>query len=150
MALAPHPGVHAAHRRAHHQAQVIDAQPFGEQAVLRFDHVGVAVLRKLRAQAVAGLGGLAVADAVGQHDEVARGVERLARAKQLAGELGPDELRAAAAGAVPDEHGVAHDSLGILFRRCPACGSESSVRAAIAPFENWKSRNTKSPSTGAG
>ena len=44
------------------------------------------------------------------------GVERLAGAKQLARELGPDELRAAAAGAVADEHGVADDALRILLR----------------------------------
>ena len=70
MPLAPQPGVHAAHRRAHDEAQVIHAEPFGEQAVLRLHHVRVAVARELRAQAVARLAGLAVADAIGQHDEV--------------------------------------------------------------------------------
>ena len=116
MALAPYPGLHATHRRAHHQPQVIDAQTFGEKAVLRLDHVGVAVLRKFRAQAVAGLGGLAVSDGVDQHDEVASRVEGLASTKQLARELWPQELRSAAAGAVTDDHCIAHDSLGVLLR----------------------------------
>ena len=131
MALAPYPGVHAAHRRAHHQPQVIDAQAFREQPVLRLDHVAVAVLRKFRAQAVTGLGGLAVSDAVGQHDEVASRVEGLARAKQLARELRPHELRATAAGAVTDDHRIAHDSLGVLLRECPGCDSESAAREAL-------------------
>ena len=130
MALAPHPGVHAAHRRAHDQAQVIHAEAFGEQAVLRLDHVGVAVVRELRAQPVAGLGGFAVADAVGQHDEVLRRVERLARAEQLARELRPQELRAAAAGAVADEHRIAHDALARPSAACRACGSGCAARAA--------------------
>ncbi len=137
MPLAPHPGVHAAHRRAHDQPQVIDLQSFGEQAVLRFDHVGVAVLRKLRAQAVAGFGGLAVPDAVGQHDEVASGVERLSGAKQLTRELGPDELRAAAAGAVTDEHGIAHDALGVLLRcaQRPIVNPQFRQRFAVREME---------------
>jgi hypothetical protein len=41
-----------------------------------------------------------VADSVGQHDEEFRGIERLARAKQFAGEFRPDELRATARGPV--------------------------------------------------
>ena len=64
------------------------------------DHVVVAVARELHPQAVAGLGRLAVADAVGQDDVVLRDVEQLARAEELAGELRLQELRAAAARAV--------------------------------------------------
>ena len=45
------------------------------------------------------------------------GVEQLARAEQLAGELRADELRAAAARAVHDQHGVAHDALRVLAER---------------------------------
>ena len=91
----PQPGVHAAHRRAHHQPQVVHLQAFRQQPVLGLDHVVVAVAREPRAQAVARLARLAVADVVGQDDEVLRGVERLAGAEQLAGEAVGEELRAA-------------------------------------------------------
>ena len=116
MALTPYPGLHATHRRAHHQPQVIDAQAFREKPVLGLDHVAVAVLWKFRAQAVAGLGGLAVSDGVDQHDEVASRVEWLARTKQLAREFGSQELRTTAAGAVTDDHRISHHSLGVLLR----------------------------------
>jgi hypothetical protein len=43
----PQPGMHAAHRVAHHQPHMLDAQPLGQQAVVRVDHVGVVVLREL-------------------------------------------------------------------------------------------------------
>ena len=46
-----------------------------------------------------------------------RGVEQLAGAEQLAGEAVGEELRAAAGGAVHDQHGVAHDAGGVLARR---------------------------------
>ena len=46
MHLAPEPGVHAAHRRAEDQPQVIDVETFDEQAPLRLDHVAVAVAGK--------------------------------------------------------------------------------------------------------
>ena len=46
IALAPQPGVHAAHRRAHHEPQVVDAEALGDQPVLRLDHVVVAVARE--------------------------------------------------------------------------------------------------------
>ena len=113
----PQPRVHAAHRRAHHQPQVVHLQAFGQQAVLRLDHVGVAVAREPRAQAVARLARRAVADVVRQDDEVLRGVEQLAGAEQLAGEAVGEELRAAPGRAVHDQHGIAHDAGGVLPRR---------------------------------
>ena len=57
--LAPHPGVHASHRRAHHEPQMVHTQPFGEQPILRGDHVVVGVPREARVQPVARLGGFA-------------------------------------------------------------------------------------------
>ena len=54
-------------------------------------------------------------DVVGKDDEVARGVEQRCPAEQFAGKLGPDELRAASAGAVHDQHGVAHDAGCVAF-----------------------------------
>jgi hypothetical protein len=112
--FAPHPGLHAAHRRAHDQPQVIHPEALGEQPVLRIHHVVVAIAREFRAQAIAGLRRLAVADAVGHHDEVLVRVQDLPGAEQFAGEFGADELRTTAARAVSDEHGVAHDALRIL------------------------------------
>jgi len=63
-------------------------QPFRQQPVLRRHHVAIAVLRERRPQSVARLARLAVADVVHDHDVVRRGVQQLARAEQLAGELG--------------------------------------------------------------
>ena len=97
------------------------------------DHVAIAVARKPRAQAVARLARLAVADVVGQHDEVARDVEQLAGPEQLAGKAGADELRARSARAVHDQHGVAHDTLRVLPRRAVACGSGCAAPAASLP-----------------
>src|SRR5207248_1140903 len=64
MQLAPEPGVHSAHRGAHHEPRVIYAEPFREQAVLCFDHVEVTVAWKFRVHAVAWLGRFAVTDSV--------------------------------------------------------------------------------------
>ena len=44
--LAPHPRLHAAHRRAHHELEVVDLQPLGHQPVLRRHHVRVGVARE--------------------------------------------------------------------------------------------------------
>ena len=70
-------------------------------------------------QAVARLARVAVADVVGQDDEELRGVERLARPEQLAGELArPTNCAAGAAGAVHDQHRVAHHALRVLRTAC--------------------------------
>ena len=52
---APDPGMHAAHRIADHEPQMLDAEAFLDQAVLRVDHVLVIVFRKRRLHAVGGL-----------------------------------------------------------------------------------------------
>ncbi len=58
-----------------------------------------------------------MADRIGQDDEIARSVERLAGAEQFVGEEGPRrELRAAAAGAVQDHHGIVDKALGVAVR----------------------------------
>ena len=102
---APHPGLHATHRIADHQSQVLDAQAFGHQPVLRHDHVVVVVTRELGAQPVRRLRRLSGADGVRQDDEILGRVERLARAEQLAGERRRQQVRASAAGAVQHETG---------------------------------------------
>ena len=77
MQLAPEPGVHSAHRRSHHQSRVVDAEPFGEQAILRFHHVDITVMGKLRVEPVARLARFAVANSIGQDDEKLRRIQRL-------------------------------------------------------------------------
>ena len=70
------------------RAGVLDAEPLGDQPVLRIDHVVVTVFRKRRPRfASDGFADLAVADAVGNDDEILCRVERLARAEQFAGEV---------------------------------------------------------------
>ena len=104
---APDPRVHAAHRVAHHQPHVLDAEPFGQQAVLRRHHVVVVVARELGALAVRRLGRLAMADGIGQDDEVLGRVERLARAEQFAAECRRQHARRGAGGAMQHQHRLA-------------------------------------------
>jgi len=84
--------------------------------VLQRDHVGVLVLREAGVEAVAGLAGFSVADVVGQNDEVLGGVEELAGREKHAGEYRPEEIGAAAAGAVKDQDRVSGVSAGVFGR----------------------------------
>src|SRR5439155_15690569 len=105
--------------------------------VLRANHVVVRVLRKARVQAVARLARLPVADAVGQDDEVARGVEELTGAEELAAKGPRQKARARAAGAVKNEHGVADDARRVAPRRAdrPVVQSQLGERLAGAEAE---------------
>ncbi len=85
--------------------------------MLRAHHVVVGVFRETRVQAVARLARLAVTDAVGQDDEVPRGVERLSGAEQLAAERRATESLHRSAGAVQNHHRVAHDAARVAPRR---------------------------------
>ena len=111
--FSPDERVHAAHGRAHDESQVIDAEAFGDQAKMRRDHVVVVILREARVEAVAGLRGFSVADAVGKNDEIARRVEKLAGTEELSCELRLKELPPGAAGAVKDQDGVRDPSLRV-------------------------------------
>jgi hypothetical protein len=104
---APYPGLHAAHGVAYDQAQVLEPQVLSDQAVLRVHHVVVVVFGEGSAQAVGRFGGFAGADRVRQDDEIFAGVQRLARAKQLACKAGVDHAHARAGGAVQHQHGFA-------------------------------------------
>ncbi len=95
---------------------MVHAQALGEQLVLGLDHVVVVVVWEVRVQAVGGLGRLAVADAVGEHDEIARRVEQAAGREQHLRELRPDEVLALAAGAVQDHHRIDHMAGGVAPR----------------------------------
>jgi len=57
-----------------------------------------------------------VADIVGQDDEVTVRIQQLPGAEQHAGELRPEELLTRAAGAVQDQYGVGHVTLGVANR----------------------------------
>ena len=114
--LAPHPNVHAAHAGAHDQAQMVDVQAIDHQAVFSVHHVGVLVVREFGMQSPARATGLPVADVVGQDHVKLRHVQRLARPKQLARKDVAHELRAAAGGAVHDEHRVANHAVSIPLR----------------------------------
>ena len=104
MQFAPQPGMHSAHRRAHHQSGVIHSEAFSEQSVLRVDHVEITVAREFGVHAVAGLARFAVTDAVRQHDEKFRRIERLIFSKQLTGKFRANKLRAAAGRPVHDQN----------------------------------------------
>src|SRR5206468_6341865 len=65
---------------------------------------------KPRAKTIAGLARLAVADSIGQDDEVTGRVEQLAGAKQLAAERAREKPRAAPAGAMKNQHRIADNT----------------------------------------
>ena len=85
--------------------------------MLRADHVVVVVVGKLHAEAVGGLGGLAVADVVGEDEEVFGDVEGLAGAEEDVGEDGVEQGVGVAAGAVEKEDGVVDVAGGVAVRR---------------------------------
>ena len=91
-------------------------EAFGEHGVLGGDHVVVVVLGEVHVEAVGGLGGVAVADVVGEDEVVLGDVEGLAGAEEDVGEDGVEEGVGVAAGAVEEEDGV----VGVALRR--RCG----------------------------
>ena len=83
MADAPLQHLHAAHRRADHGDDMVDAELFLHQPVLRFHHVADGELRKSHARLGLGIarrGRQPVGDGVGADDKILVGVERLAGA----------------------------------------------------------------------
>ena len=128
---APDPGQHPAHRVAHDEAQMVDAEMVLHQIVLGRHHVVVVVFRERRPQAVGRLAAAAGSDRVGDDDEVLRGVERLTRPVQRAGEaLGEHALRAAGR-AMQHQHrlarGVADRRVAHLHLRHDLAGVEGEV-----------------------
>ena len=95
---------------------MINAESFGEQTVLRFNHVEVTVTREFRVHSVTRLARFAVADAVRQHDEEFRRIERLILPEQFASKLRANELRAATGCPVHDKNGIRRFALRILLR----------------------------------
>jgi hypothetical protein len=66
---------------------VIHAKAIDQQTVLQVHHVEVTVAGKFRTQAVARLARSAVTKAVGEDDEILRGVQGLPWSEQLAREV---------------------------------------------------------------
>src|SRR5437016_9999543 len=100
---------------------MINAESFGEQTVLRFNHVEVTVAREFRVHSVTRLARFAVADAVRQHDEEFRRIERLILPEQFASKLGANELRAATGCPVHDKNGIRRLAVRVFlwFTQCP-------------------------------
>ena len=71
-------------------------------------------MRKLRVEAVARLARAAVPDVVGQHDEIAGGVEELARTKQFARPVRGKKTATGSARAMENHYGIAHRSLRVF------------------------------------
>src|SRR6266567_4117540 len=94
---------------------MVYAQAFLEQLVLRGDHVVVVVLRKVGVHAVARLARFSMTDVVGKDDEIATGVEELAGTEEDVGKLRSEKLVSRTAGAVQDQDGVRHFSVGIAL-----------------------------------
>lgn len=115
---------------------MIDPQPVDQHAALRLDHVVIIIMGKGHAQAVAGLGGITVADIVGQDDEIAAHVERLAGAIKFVGKLRLQELRARSAGAVQDHHRIVDPPLGVAMRRADGAIMHPQFRQLLTRTES--------------
>src|SRR5438093_3937222 len=74
--------------------------------MLKVSHVGVVVVRKLPAQSVARLARFAVADAVGDDDEVLARIEKAARLEEHAFKVIVEKLLRRPASAVKDQHDI--------------------------------------------
>ena len=105
MRLRPDEGLHAAHGGAEDEAEVIDLHLVKHEA-LAADHVVVVVGGEVGVEAVGGFGAFAVANVVGEDEEVFGDVEWLAGAEEDVGEDGVEEGVGVAAGAVEQEDGV--------------------------------------------
>ena len=142
--FAPDEGLHAAHRGAEDEAEVVDVEAFEEHGVLAGDHVVVVVLGEVHAEAVGGLGGLAVADVVGEDEEVFGDVEGLAGAEEDVGEDGIEERVGVAAGAVEEEDGVVDVAGGVAMGCAEGEVVEVELREGLAVRSgSWRCRRRR-------
>src|ERR1041385_7707691 len=111
MFLAPNPRMHAAHRSAHHEPEMIHLQAVDEQPVLGVDHVEITVMRKPRMQAVARFAGFSMADAVRQNEKIFFSIEKLAAPEKFAGKFRPQKLCPGPRGPMQNQNGVASDTV---------------------------------------
>ena len=82
--FAPHESLHATHRRADEQMQMVHLQSLREKNLRRADHVRIIVVRKFRPQAVARFRGFSEAGAelIGKNQIIFRRIEQLAGAEE--------------------------------------------------------------------
>ena len=121
--------------------------PSIEHQVLAAHHVVVVVLREMHAQAVGGLGDFAVADVVGQDDEIfvrcrAAGRGRRARRRRA----GFSSEWRVAAGAVQQQHGVVDVAGGVAVGRAESEVVELEF-GRVSPVPKRKLVSTVTPST---
>ncbi len=135
VALAPQPRLHAAHRGAYHQTQVVYAEPLRQQPMLRAHHIVVGVARKARTQAVAGLARTAVPDAIGKDEEVARRVEQLPRAEQDARELVAQKGLPSPTRAMQEQHRVPRDPRRVAGQCAERSVVQPQLRQPLAALE---------------
>jgi hypothetical protein len=109
--------MHAAHRAADDQTQMGDAETFGDQPIAAFDHVVIAVVRKLPFEPVRGLAGAAAADRVRHDHEVLRRIERLPWCEQLVGKTWTQPIGAGAGIALQQQHAVDYPARGVALCR---------------------------------
>jgi len=107
--------MHATHRGAHHQPKMVDSKAVPDQSVLGGHHIRVVILRKMRVQAIAGLAGFSVPDAVLQDDVVVADVEKLAGSEQDARKRLCQKLLPGPAGAVQDQDRIGGAPVGIAL-----------------------------------
>jgi hypothetical protein len=88
-----------------------------EHHALAAHHIVVVIGGEVRVEAVGGLGTLAVADVVGQDEEILRDVERLAGAEEHIREQGVQQRVGTAAGAMEQEHGIIDVAGGVAVGR---------------------------------
>src|SRR5262249_18546411 len=81
----------------------------------------IGVAGEARPQTIARLARKTMADAVGQDQVVAAGIEQLPRPKELASELLAQKGFAAAAGSMKNKHSVRHPARPIASRRTKGC-----------------------------
>ena len=55
VAFSPHPGMHSTHRSAHHEAQMLESQPFRDETIFERHHILVVIVGNLRCRPSLGL-----------------------------------------------------------------------------------------------
>ena len=83
-----------------------DPEPLGEEAIAACDHVVVAVVREVAPEAVGRLARPAAAERVRHDQDIAGGVQGLARPVQFVGERGAQPVGAGAGIALQQQHAV--------------------------------------------
>src|SRR6202012_4530366 len=95
----------------------------------------VIVLGEVHVEAVGGFGGLALADVVGENEEVFGDVEGLAGAEEDVGEDRVEQRGGVAACAVQEEDGVVGVACGVFVRVTESEVMEVELRDGLAVFE---------------